>query len=168
MKPDQPREDVPAYSGAVDLVDLGQEEQRRFEPPNGAQSKWPKHELPLPIIMEPCSPVRGATAHSLGPGAGRHRLGVVDPTYPGLAQRQQNAGIKTHTRVEGVQASRAQLDRCKGLGHSLSPTHMKMICQKKLTRSSGETTGRAWWTGAELLSPKRCGDGHCGTSAEGY
>ena len=100
MKPDQPREDVLAYSGAVDLVDLSHEEQRRFEPPNGAQSKWLRHELPLPIIMEPRSPVPVATAHVLGPGAGRHRLGVADLTYPGLAQRRQNAGIKTPTRVE--------------------------------------------------------------------
>ena len=37
MKPDQHREDVhvPTYSGAVDpdVVDIGQDEQRRFEPP---------------------------------------------------------------------------------------------------------------------------------------
>ena len=34
MKPDQPREDVPAYSGAIDpdAVNFGQDEQRRCEP----------------------------------------------------------------------------------------------------------------------------------------
>ena len=50
--------------------------------------------------MEPRSPVLGATAHSIRPGAGQHRLGVADPMYPGLAQCRQNAGIKTPTRVE--------------------------------------------------------------------
>ena len=51
MKQDQPREDVPTYSGAVDpgLGDLGQDEQRRFEPPNGAKLKWPRHGLSLPL-----------------------------------------------------------------------------------------------------------------------
>ena len=55
MKPDQPCEDVPTYSGAVDLdaVDFGQDEHRRFEPPSGAKPKWPRHRLPLPIILEP-------------------------------------------------------------------------------------------------------------------
>ena len=48
MKPAQLREDVPAFSGAVDPADLGQDEQRRFEPPpplppNGAKPKWPRH-----------------------------------------------------------------------------------------------------------------------------
>ena len=47
MKPDQPCEDVPTYSGAVDLdaVDFGQDEHRRFEPPSGAKPKWPRHRL---------------------------------------------------------------------------------------------------------------------------
>ena len=35
----------------------------------------------------------GATALSVGPGAGRHRLGAADPMYPGLAKRRQKAGI---------------------------------------------------------------------------
>ena len=92
MPPDQLRNYVPTYSGAVDpsAVDLGQEERRRFEPPDGAKSKWPRHGLPVP----------GATAHLVSSGAGRHRLGAADPTYPGLAQRQQNTGIKTPTLVE--------------------------------------------------------------------
>ena len=38
--------------------------------------------------------------HSVGSRAGRHGLGAAGPTYPGLAQRQQNDGIKTLTRVE--------------------------------------------------------------------
>ena len=64
MKPDQPREDVPIYSGAVelDVVDLGQDEQRRFEPPNGAKLIWPRHELPLAIILERRRQLLGATA----------------------------------------------------------------------------------------------------------
>ena len=71
-RPDLPCEHVGTTSGAADQesVDLGQEEQRRFEPPYGAKSKWPQHGLPLPIITEPHSVVPGATAHSVGPGAG--------------------------------------------------------------------------------------------------
>ena len=53
MKSDQLREDVPTYSGAIDPVDLGQDEQRRFEPLNGAKPKWPTHGLSLPFDMEP-------------------------------------------------------------------------------------------------------------------
>ena len=94
-RPDSPREHVWTTSGAADqeAVDLGQGEQRRFEPPNGARSKWPRHGLPLLVITEPRSLVPGATAHSVGPGAGRHRLGAADPTYLGLAKRRQTAGI---------------------------------------------------------------------------
>ena len=94
-RPDLPREHVGTTSGAADqeAVDLGLGEQRRFEPPNGAKSKWPRHGLHLPVITEPHSLLPGATAHSVGPGAGRHRLGAADPTYPGLAKLRQNAGI---------------------------------------------------------------------------
>ena len=87
MKPDQLREDVPACSGAVDPADLGQDEQRWFDPPNGAKPKWPRHGLLLPIIMELRSPVPGATAQLVGSGAGHHRQGAANPTYPGLADR---------------------------------------------------------------------------------
>ena len=38
--------------------------------------------------------------HSVGSGAGRHRLGAADPTNPGLAQCELNAGIKTPTRLK--------------------------------------------------------------------
>ena len=50
MKPDQTREDVPTYSGAIDpdAVAFGLDEQRRFERPNGAKPKWPRHGLPSP------------------------------------------------------------------------------------------------------------------------
>ena len=43
MKPDQPHEDIPTYSGAVDpdAVDLGQDEQRRFEPRTGLNRNGP-------------------------------------------------------------------------------------------------------------------------------
>ena len=55
MKQDQPREDVPTYSGAVDpgAVDLGQDERRLFEHPNGAKPKWRRNGLQLPIPLEP-------------------------------------------------------------------------------------------------------------------
>ena len=94
-RPDSPRDHVGTTSGAADqeAVDLSQGEQCRFEPPNGARSKWPQHGLPLPVIKEPCRLVPGDTVLSVGPGAGRHRLGATDPTYPGLAKRRQKAGI---------------------------------------------------------------------------
>ena len=79
-RPDSPRDHVGTTSGAADqeAVDLGQGEQCRFEPPNGAISKWPRHGIPLPVITEPRNLVPGATALSVGPGAGRHRLGAAD------------------------------------------------------------------------------------------
>ena len=86
MKPDQSREDVPTYSGAVDpdVVDLGQDEQCRFEPPNGAKPKWPRHWLPLPIILEPRRQLLGATAQPVESGAGRRRQGAANPDIPGI------------------------------------------------------------------------------------
>ena len=78
----------------------GREEQCRFEPPNGARPKWPRHGLPLLIIFEPRSPVTGATANLGGPGVGLRRLGATAPTYPEFTQRRRNAGIKTPTQVE--------------------------------------------------------------------
>ena len=100
MKPDQHREDVPTYSGAVDLdvVDFGQDEQRRFEPPSGAKPKWPRHGLPLPIILEPHRQPSGATTQLVGSGDGRRRQGLANLAYPGLTQLRQNAGIKTPVR----------------------------------------------------------------------
>ena len=53
MQPDKPREDVPAYSEAIDLANIGQDEQRRLEPPNGVKPKWLGHGLSLPLDMEP-------------------------------------------------------------------------------------------------------------------
>ena len=87
MLPDEPREDVPAYSGAVDWGDIGQDEQRRLEPPNGAKPKWPGHGFLLPLNMEPCRQPPGATAQVAGSGTGSHKQGTAIPTYPGLAQR---------------------------------------------------------------------------------
>ena len=48
----------------------------------------------------------GATAP--GAGAGLHRQGAAKPTYPGLAQRRQSAGLKTPTRFDFGQASGLQ------------------------------------------------------------
>ena len=86
MQPDQLREDVPAYSGAVDPVDLGRDEQRRFEPLNGAKPKWPEHGLSLPLDMEACRQLLGAMEQVAGSGTGRRRHGAANPTYTGLAQ----------------------------------------------------------------------------------
>ena len=55
--------------------------------------------------MEPRSQVSGATAQIVGSGAGCRRQGAANPKYPGLAQRRQNAGIKTPTRVDFGKAS---------------------------------------------------------------
>ena len=64
MQPDKPREDVPAYSGADDLGDIGQDKQRRLKPPNEAKSKWPGHRLSLPLDMEPRRQLPGGYSSS--------------------------------------------------------------------------------------------------------
>ena len=65
MQPDQLWLDVPAYLGAIDpsAVDLGQEEQRRFEPPDGAKSKWPRH---LGLGYCPCLSLQNPVFWCLG------------------------------------------------------------------------------------------------------
>ena len=69
-------------------VDLGQEEQHRFESPNALSPrlKWPRHGLPLPIILEPrSSPVMGATANVGGPDWEGHsaiRFPDLNKTFP--------------------------------------------------------------------------------------
>ena len=68
-------------------VDLNQQEQHQFEPPNGARSKWPRHDLPLPDF--------------LGSDTERLRTGVVDPLYPGNDKRQRIAGVLSLNR-EGI------------------------------------------------------------------
>ena len=87
MDPDRPRKNNQTHSGAVapSVVDLGQEEQCRFEPPNGAKSKWPGHGLSLPLDTEPRRQPSGAAEHMAGPGMARRRQGVAKSTYLGLA-----------------------------------------------------------------------------------
>ena len=72
------KKDVRTSSGVADegAVDLNQHEQHLFEPPNGARSKWSRHDLPLPNF--------------LGSETDRLRPGVVDPRYPGIVKRRQN------------------------------------------------------------------------------
>ena len=59
MKPDQLREDVPAYSGAVDPANLGQEEHHRFEPPNGPNLNDPDMDCPCLSLRNPIVRYRG-------------------------------------------------------------------------------------------------------------
>ena len=100
MEQDRPREDIRKPPGAVAPGEaaLGQEEWHRFEPPNGARSKWSRHSLSLPIISEPRSPV--TMANLGGSGVDLRGLGATAPIFPELTQRRWNAGIKTPTRVE--------------------------------------------------------------------
>ena len=88
MQPDQLREDVPAYSGAVDPVDLSQDEQCRNGPDTGCRCL---------LIWQPRRQLPGATAEVAGSGTGRRRQVTAHPTYPGPAQRRQRDGIKTPT-----------------------------------------------------------------------
>ena len=55
LEPERICKDIPIYPGAVDLDVVGPdpETQRRFEPPNGAKTKWARHGLPLPRTPEP-------------------------------------------------------------------------------------------------------------------
>ena len=99
---DRPREDIRQLLGAIipGEAALGQEERHRFEPPNGAISKCPRHGLPLPSILEPRSPVTGAPANLGGSGLDLRGLGVTAPSFPELTQHRRNAEIKTPTWVE--------------------------------------------------------------------
>ena len=137
MEQDRPCED------AQSEVALSQEEQHRFEPPNGAISKWPRHGLPLPIISEPRSPVTGATANLGGPGVGPRRLGATAPIFPELTQCRRNAGIKTPTQVElerdlGFPGPGGQLPRG---GTQFEPDPYEDVLPRKLTLIVGEGCG---------------------------
>ena len=93
MPLDNLREDVPASSGVLDPTAIGQDDQRRLTPRNGAKPKWPGHELSLQRSHLP-----RAAAQVAGSGTGRRRQGAAIPSYPGLAHRQQRAGMKTPTQ----------------------------------------------------------------------
>ena len=86
------QKDVRIPSGVTEegAVDLNQQKQHRFEPPNGAGSKWPRHDLPLPNF--------------LGSETDRLRPEVVDPTYPGISKCQQIAEVlsPTHQQQPGT------------------------------------------------------------------
>ena len=86
-------EDIRKLPGANDqgARALDQEERHRFEPPNGARSKWPRHRLPLSSILEPRSPGEF--------GADRLGFGVPGPFVSELQQRRQGAGIVSPMRV---------------------------------------------------------------------
>ena len=94
----RPREDIRKPPGAINpgTIAIGQEERHRFEPPNGARSKWPRHGLPLPSILEPRSPVTGATANVGGSGADR----PGPDFFRSFNKRRQSAGVETPTRVD--------------------------------------------------------------------
>ena len=93
-----PREDIQKPPGAINpgTIAIGQEERHRFEPPNGARSKWPRHGLPLPSILEPRSPV---TTANVG-GSGADRPGP--DFFRSFNERRQSAGVETPTRVGGL------------------------------------------------------------------
>ena len=61
MPPDQLRDYVPTYSGAVDpsAVDLCQEERRRFEPPNGPNLNGPDMDCHFLSLQNPLVRCRG-------------------------------------------------------------------------------------------------------------
>ena len=77
-----------------------QEERHRFEPLDGARSKWPRHGLPLPSIVEPRSPLTGDTANLGGSEVDRRGLVVTAPNFPEHTQRRRNAGVKTPTWID--------------------------------------------------------------------
>ena len=83
MPPDKLREDVPASSGVLDPTAIGQDDQHRFTPRNGAKPKWPGHELSWQ-----CSHLPRAAAQVAGSGRGCHRQGTTIPAYTGPAHRR--------------------------------------------------------------------------------
>ena len=110
------QKDVRTSSGVADegAVDLSQQEQHRFETPNGARSKWPRHDLPLPNF--------------LGSETDRLRPGVVYPTYPGIAKRRQIARALSPNR-EGGTGFPGPVDCGHGGRLGWSQTHMMTTWQ---------------------------------------
>ena len=158
---DRHSEDIRNPSGAVapSEVALGQEERPRFEPPNGARSKWPRHGMPLPIISKPRSPVRGATANLGGPQVSLRRLGETAQIFPELTQRRRESGIKTPTWVElvrdlGFPGPGGQLPRG---GTQFEPDPYEDVLRRKI---DPDRRGRLR---ADLV-PRCCVDGQGGTS----
>ena len=96
----RPRTDIREPPGAIGPRETALDQEERFEPPNGAISKWPRHGLPLPSIVEPRSPVTGATANLGGSGMDRRGLGVTAPIFTEFTQRRRSAGVKTPTRID--------------------------------------------------------------------
>ena len=94
-------EDIRKPPGAINpgTMALDQEERHRFEPPNGARSKWPRHGLPLLSILEPRSPGTGATANVGESGADRRGFGAPGLFLSELQQHRQSAGIESPTWV---------------------------------------------------------------------
>ena len=84
----RPREDIRKPTRAINpgMMALDQEERHRFEPPNGARSKWPRHGLPLPRIRSPGSDLFGTpTAPTECRGRDTHVGGLrKEPGFPGL------------------------------------------------------------------------------------
>ena len=101
MDPDRPREDIPNHSGALALgmLDLGRKH-HHLKPPDGGKPKWFGHGLSLAPDTEMRRQPHGAAEQVVGPRAARHRQGSTMPTYLGLAQRRQRAGIRTPTGFE--------------------------------------------------------------------
>ena len=91
MEQDQPHEDIRTSSGAAAPSEV---EQHRFEPPERARPKWPRHGLPLPIILEPRSPVTGAMTNLGGPGVGLRRLGVTAQLTRNLSSVDGMPGLR--------------------------------------------------------------------------
>ena len=98
----RPRDDIRKPPRAInpDTMVLDQDERHRFEPPNGARSKWPRHGLPLPSILEPRSPGTGAMANVGESGADRRGFGATGQIFSEFQQRRQSAAVETPTRVD--------------------------------------------------------------------
>ena len=137
------REDIRKPPGAINpgVMALDTEERHRFEPPNVARSKWPRHRLPNPSILEPRSPGTGATANVGESGANRRGFGLRSPRsdFFGTQQRRQSGGVETPSRVD----LKRKLDfpglggQLLGMGHKLIQTLTQMFEQGILIRIDG-------------------------------
>ena len=135
MDPDRPRKDIRTHSGAVapNVVDLGQEEQRQFEPPNGAMPKWPGHRLSLPLDTEPRRQPPGAATNVAGPGTDRRRRGVANSTYPGLGVGMRMPTYFNFRKTPGLKSLDGQLPP---VGPSLSRIYLGLSRQETMTRTT--------------------------------
>ena len=139
MQPDQLREDVPAYPAAGDPVVIGQDEQRRFEPQTGPNRNGLDtgcHCLSIWNHVDSCRELRRKWQGLEWDVVGRERpirhIRDLLNADRGPQLRRPLALIS-----EKLWDCGARMASCRQWGHSMSQTHLGLICREQLTRTIG-------------------------------